>query len=41
MPDGSAEIPLDWRVIWVGVGGLVEILVLFGLFMKSRRSMRR
>jgi 2-dehydropantoate 2-reductase len=41
MPDGSAKIPLDWRGIWVGLGGLVGILVLFGLFMKSHWSRRR
>jgi 2-dehydropantoate 2-reductase len=41
MPDGSAEIPLDWRGIRVGLGGLAGILILIELFMKFRRSRRR
>jgi 2-dehydropantoate 2-reductase len=35
--DGSAQIPLDWRGIWASLSG---ILILFGLFLKIRRSKR-
>jgi len=41
MPEGSAEIPLNWRGVWLGLSGLAGILVLFGLFRKFRRSARR
>jgi 2-dehydropantoate 2-reductase len=27
LPDGSAEIPLDWRGVWVGVGAVVAVVV--------------
>ena len=37
MPDGKAEIPLDWRGIWIGLGGLVGVLALLGLLLKIFR----
>jgi 2-dehydropantoate 2-reductase len=27
LPDGSAEIPLDWRGVWVGLGAVVAVVV--------------
>lgn len=39
MPEGSSEIPLDWRGIWLGLAGLAGILALL-LFLRNalRRS---
>jgi hypothetical protein len=34
MPEGSAEIPLDWRGVWIGVGALAGALA--GLILASR-----
>lgn len=41
MPDGSAEIPLDWRGIWLSLGGLAGTLAVLGLLQKTCRSRRR
>ena len=27
LPDGSAEIPLDWRSLWMGLGAVVAVVV--------------
>jgi len=37
MPEGSAEIPLDWRAIWAGGGVLVGILVIVRLVLMFLR----
>jgi len=37
VPDGSAEIPMDWRAIWAGGGALVGILVIVGLMLMFLR----
>jgi hypothetical protein len=34
MPEGSAEIPLDWRGVWIGMGALAGVLA--GLILVSR-----
>ncbi len=38
MPDGSAEIPLDWRPIWIGLGamGIIGAALWFMKRMKAR-----
>lgn len=41
MPEGSAEIPLDWRRVWLGLGGVLGSLALFGFLLKFLRSKRR
>ena len=34
VPEGSAEIPLDWRGVWLGLGALAGILGIFWLVLK-------
>jgi ketopantoate reductase len=41
MPEGSAEIPLDWRGIWAGLGALVAIPVGVAAIVKSYRDRQR
>ena len=41
MPEGSAEIPLDWRGIWIGLGALAGILAIFWLVLKPQVRRRR
>jgi len=40
MPDGSAEIPLDWRGVWIGLGALVGVLAGLILVLKMLRGKR-
>jgi hypothetical protein len=39
MPEGSAEIPLDWRGVWIGAGALVGLLA--GALVILKRLRRR
>ncbi|MCK4316041.1 MAG: alpha/beta hydrolase, partial [Anaerolineae bacterium] len=39
MPDGSAEIPLDWRGVWIGLGALAAALA--GTIIVAKRLARR
>jgi 2-dehydropantoate 2-reductase len=41
MPDGSAEIPLDWRGIWLGAGLLAAFLLGVGATVAALRWFRR
>ena len=41
MPEGSAEIPLDWRGVWIGLGALASVLVGLALVLKRVKSKRR
>jgi 2-dehydropantoate 2-reductase len=34
VPEGSAEIPLDWRGVWLGLGALAGVLGVFWLVLK-------
>jgi hypothetical protein len=27
VPEGSAEIPLNWRSVWIGLGGLAAMVL--------------
>ena len=42
MPDGSAEMPLDWCRVWVGAGVLVGIVASIGFVARglARRNRR-
>jgi ketopantoate reductase len=40
MPDGSAEIPMDWRGVWVGLGVLAGVLAGLILILKMLRGKR-
>jgi ketopantoate reductase len=40
MPEGSAEIPLDWRGVWVGLGALAGVLAGLILVLKMLRGKR-
>jgi ketopantoate reductase len=41
MPQGSAEIPLDWRGVWVGLGALAGVLAGLVLVLRRIRDQRR
>jgi 2-dehydropantoate 2-reductase len=41
MPEGSAEIPLDWRGVWLGLGALAGILGIFWFLLNLPRLRRR
>ena len=36
MPEGSAEIPLDWRSVWVGLGALAGLAFVLKLLRRRR-----
>ena len=38
MPEGSAEIPLDWRGVWLAAGALVGLVGLGAFVWKSRKE---
>ncbi len=40
MPEGSAEIPLDWRGVWVGLGALAGVLGGLFCILKLLRNKR-
>ncbi|MBE9507577.1 MAG: alpha/beta hydrolase, partial [Chloroflexi bacterium] len=40
MPEGSAEIPLDWRSVWIGLGALAGVLAGLVLVLKLIRNRR-
>jgi len=40
IPEGSAEIPLDWRGVWIGLGVLASVLVGLALVLKRVKSKR-
>ena len=41
MPEGSAEIPLDWRGVWIGLGALTSALAGLALVLNLIRKKRR
>lgn len=38
LPEGSAELPLDWRPVWVGLGAAAGALALVGLLSRRRKN---
>ena len=40
MPEGSAEIPLDWRGVWIGLGALAWLLMALVVVVRLRRGKR-
>ncbi|MBE9470967.1 MAG: alpha/beta hydrolase, partial [Chloroflexi bacterium] len=38
MPEGSAEIPLDWRGVWIGLGALAGVLAIVTIIVKRLRK---
>ena len=40
MPEGSAEIPLDWRGVWIGLGALAWLLMALVVVVRLLRGKR-
>ena len=40
MPEGSAEIPLDWRGVWIGLGALAWLLMALAVVARLLRGKR-
>ncbi len=40
MPEGSAEIPLDWRGVWIGLGALAWLLMVLAVVARLLRGKR-
>ena len=40
MPEGSAEIPLEWRGVWIGLGALAWLLMALAVVARLLRGRR-